>query len=82
GLDDKSNEYDVEEESELNHKLREECTVNDETESPVKTNNENAKSSYVNVALNAYLDNTLTLILTEIGTDGIEVVIFDDEIVK
>ncbi|GJU74804.1 RNA-directed DNA polymerase, eukaryota, reverse transcriptase zinc-binding domain protein [Tanacetum coccineum] len=72
GLDDKSNEYDVEEE----------CTVNDETESPVKTNNENAKSSYVNAALNACLDNTLTLIPTEIGTDGIEVVIFDDEIVK
>ncbi|GKB58292.1 hypothetical protein Tco_0914478 [Tanacetum coccineum] len=72
GLDDKSNEYGVEEE----------CTVNDETESPVKTNNENAKSSYVNATLNACLDNTLTLIPTEIGTDGIEVVIFDDEIVK
>ncbi|GJT80579.1 disease resistance TIR-NBS-LRR class family protein [Tanacetum coccineum] len=42
---------------------------------------DNVNSTFASV-LNNWLDNKLCLIPTEIGTDGVEVVIFDDEIVK
>nr|GEW91953.1 RNA-directed DNA polymerase, eukaryota, reverse transcriptase zinc-binding domain protein [Tanacetum cinerariifolium] len=40
------------------------------------------KSSYASMAKNQCVDKKLMLIPTEIGTDGVEVVIFDEEIVK
>ncbi|GJU33233.1 RNA-directed DNA polymerase, eukaryota, reverse transcriptase zinc-binding domain protein [Tanacetum coccineum] len=44
--------------------------------------NAGIKASYANVASNNVLDNKLNLIPTEINEEGIEVVIFDEEIVS
>ncbi|GJU91924.1 hypothetical protein Tco_1304347 [Tanacetum coccineum] len=47
-----------------------------------KDNVEGIKFSYANVVNNSNLDNKLNLIPTEVNEEGIEVVIFDEEIVN
>ncbi|GJY18233.1 hypothetical protein Tco_0389724 [Tanacetum coccineum] len=47
-----------------------------------KEKSEGIKFSYAKIVNNSSLDNKLNLIPTEINDDGVEVVIFDEEIVK
>ncbi|GKG43545.1 hypothetical protein Tco_0482638, partial [Tanacetum coccineum] len=47
-----------------------------------KDNDEGKKFSYAKIVNNSSLDNKLNLIPTEVNDDGIEVVIFDEDIVN
>ncbi|GKA88533.1 RNA-directed DNA polymerase, eukaryota, reverse transcriptase zinc-binding domain protein [Tanacetum coccineum] len=64
----------------MNQEHVDNCIVSDEPAMSTGSS-EKVKSSYSRI-LNNCLDNKLTLIPTKVGDDGVEVVIFDDEIVK
>ncbi|GJZ38640.1 RNA-directed DNA polymerase, eukaryota, reverse transcriptase zinc-binding domain protein [Tanacetum coccineum] len=71
---------DIVNEELMNQEHVDNCVVSDEPAMSTGSS-EKVKSSYARI-LNNCLDNKLTLIPTKAGDDGVEVVIFNDEIVK